>query len=441
MKARFDAPTSGPRARTGSSPMHRALRTLALAAFVATLASAGAAAAWAMSPDDAIYLTQQDLDDDVIIAKICADGEAWDLTAEDIAYLRDEGVDEDVIEALIDPASAADRYGFRLGDGDRYDDQPYHTAYVFSCGYYYGPIARAYFYDPFFYPYLYCDRFAFSFSYWPSYYAGFYYPYAYGYYAYPYFSCARSSFYSSYDFCGPSYRDYRVRYRDGFADRGNVRWRSWDGSGSGRVADGGKRLNVGGAVERRMRNGDGIAQAPSRRGDDGARFRRRTDLGRVVDRESRTRVERRGDWIPRGSVGERRETSDRAGRAWGRSRGDMVDRPDRSLSRRWEPAPGGGARVYRGGDRESRGESRQIFRMPSRGEDRQVFRGPSRDRSSERQAPPRFERGREFRAPERVREQPQAPPPPSRGSESHGNGWGRGNGDGEPHGNGGGRRR
>jgi hypothetical protein len=233
-----------------------------------------------------------------------------------------------------------------------------------------------------------------------------------------------------------------VRYRDGFADRGNVRWRSWDGSGAGRVADGGKRLNVGGAVERRMRAGDGIAQAPSRGGDDGARFRRRTDLGRVVDRESNTRVERRGDWIPRGSVDERRETSDRAGRAWGRSRGDMVDRPDRSLSRRWEPAPGGGARVYRGGDRESRGESRQIFRMPSRGEDGQVFRGPSRDRSSERQAQPRFERGREFRAPERVREQPQAQPPPqARGSGNNGNGWGRGNGGGDQHGNGGGRRR
>jgi hypothetical protein len=359
-----------------------------------------------MSPDDAIYLTQQDLDDDVIIAKICADGEAWDLSAEDIAYLRDEGVDDDVIEALIDPAAAADRYGFRLGDGDAYDDQETHTPYVFSSGYYYGPIARAYFYDPFFYPYLYCDRFAFSFSYWPSYYAGYYWPYSYGFYAYPYFSCARSSFYSSYSYCGPSYRDYRTRYRDGFADRGNVRWRNWDSSRTGRVADGGKRLNVGGSVERRMRTGDGIAQAPSRR--EGAPSRRRADLGRITDGETRARVERRGTWTPRGGSAVRRETSERMGRAWRGSR-DQVDRPDRSSMRRFEPAPRGGssARIFRGGDRASRGESPPSFRVPSR------------ERSIERQAQPRADRGREFRAPERMRE---SPPPQAR---SNGNGGGR----------------
>jgi hypothetical protein len=119
----------------------------------------------------------------------------------------------------------------------------------------------------------------------------------------------------------------------------------------------------------------------------------------------------------------RRETSDRVGRAWGRSR-DQVDRPDRSSMRRFEPAPRGGssARIFRGGDRPSRGEGPPSFRMPSR------------ERSIERQAQPRVDRGREFRAPERTRE---APPPQAR---SNGNGWGRGNGD-EQRGNGGGRKR
>jgi hypothetical protein len=413
--------------------MYRALRSLALAAFVATFAAAGGSvAAWALSPDDAIYLTGEGVSDDVIIAKICADGEAWDLTTDDISDLRDEGVTDDVVEALIDPAAAADRYGFRLGDGDRYANEATHTPYVFSSGYYYGPIARAYFYDPFFYSYMYCDGFSFSFSSWPSYYAGYCWPYAYGFYGYPYFYGARTSFYSGYAFCGPSYRDYRVRYRDGFADRGNVRWRNWDGAGSGgRVADGGKRLNVGGSVERRIRAGDGVAQAPppaSSRGNANGRSRG-SDLGRVVDRESRSGVVSRGQWTPRQGTGDRRETSDRTGRAWGRSR-DVVDRPSRSSLRGYEPAPReNGARVYRGSDRESRGQGRQAFRLPAR-EGRVERQAQPR---IERQAQPRNERGREVRAPERTRE----PQVQSRGRDEGRSQMPRA----EQHGNGGGRRR
>src|SRR5262245_24236103 len=278
MFARFGLGPTGACARTGGSQMHRALRTLASATHVAAFAALGAAASWAMSPDDAIYLTQQGTTDDVIIAKICGDGEAWDLTSDDISYLKDHHVSDEVIQALIDPAAAADRYGYRLGDG-RTDDQPEATPYVYSTGYYYGPISRCYFYDPYYYPYYYSPGFSFSIGFgWPGFYASYYYPYCYGYYAYPYYSCAPYSSYYGYNYCGAGYSTYYARYRYGspYYGAGNVSYHGWNSTT-------GARLNTGGSLEQRSRSGEGIAQV-GRGSSSSARAARSGDLSRGVSR-------------------------------------------------------------------------------------------------------------------------------------------------------------
>src|SRR5262249_45489871 len=149
--------TLGGRARNGSRTMQRALRRLTAGVSLAAIFVLGCAAtSWALSPDDAIELTKQGTSDDVIIAKICTDAEAWDLTSDDIKYLQDKGVSDDVVQALIDPQAASEKYGYQLGEGNPDEDQEQppdeaqlpstdSTPYVFTPGYYYGPLARAYF--------------------------------------------------------------------------------------------------------------------------------------------------------------------------------------------------------------------------------------------------------------------------------------------------------
>lgn len=193
--------------------MRKLLGVLAFAA--AASVGLGAFPAHALSPDDAIYLTKEGVEDPIIIAKICADAVAWDLTAEEIALLRDKGVSREVVEALIDPEAAATRYGFTLGDPetkpetypDNYAEGTSQTSLIFSFGYYYGPLGVHYLYDPYFYPFYCSPGWGFSYSYWPSYYRSTYFPYHYGYYSYPYY-CYSSGYYSGYPYYGPAYPYY-----------------------------------------------------------------------------------------------------------------------------------------------------------------------------------------------------------------------------------------
>lgn len=407
--------------------MRRSWRSLLLAAFFAAIA---VPSAWALTPDDAIDLSQQGAADETIIAKICADGDAWDLSADDIAYLREQGVSEDVIDALIDPERAAEEFGFTLGDGNADEDYGPRTAYVYSLGYYYGPLSRYYFCDPFFYSYYSCSDFAFSYSYWPTYYSTYCHPYYYGFYPYPYFVYPSTSFYYGFSYCGPSYTAfYHSRIRGGGHRFGNVRYRDWDGNGQvsyrsgkpdepryrsrngegGRIDRGaGLRQPVGwerrngGQVRARERDDNGLGlRVPGRervglRDSDPALrrgWRSRDDgNGRVARDEMRLRrpgdsYERRADRLPgwngEGRRADRRTDSGRieGGRDWmprGRSvaepswrRGDVGENRGRGDAwdrpvRRFDPDNG---RVIRGGrPRELRGD-------PGGGRGQKVDRG------------------------------------------------------------------
>ena len=226
-----------PAAGMGVCDMRASLLRLALAAAIGLLASP----AFALSPDDAMYLTKEGVDDQVIIAKICADAEGWDLTAEEIAHLRDKGVSREVVEALIDPEGASKRWGYTLGDPDakpesypdNYSEGTSSTSLVFSLGYYYGPLGVHYFYDPYFYSFYCSPWFGFSFSYWPSYYRATYFPYHCGYYSYPYYYYGGPSYYCGYPYYGPAYPYYcSAPLPNAYAAYVNepVRWRE---SGSG----------------------------------------------------------------------------------------------------------------------------------------------------------------------------------------------------------------
>lgn len=358
--------TLGGRARNGSSPMKRALhRITAAVSLAAVIALGSAATSWALSPDDAIELTKQGTSDDVIIAKICSDAEAWDLTADDIKYLQDKGVSDDVVQALIDPQAASEKYGYQLGEGNPSEDQQDQdqnpdeaqlpstdtTPYVFTPGYYYGPLARAYFYDPFFYPYMYSSGFAFSIGIgWPAFYASYYYPYPYGYYGYPYFSCAHGSAYYGGGYCGSGYSGYRAYYQGGGHPYGGgtLTWHDWSSSDGGRHM-----INTGGAVEQRARSGQGFAMRQPGGGQVN-RSRASYGLGGLANREMRSGVVSRGSWIRGGQGG----YAGRGGYSGGTAR--IVRGGDMGSGRAW----GRSRVVYGGGNGQN---MRNFVSTPSRG--------------------------------------------------------------------------
>jgi hypothetical protein len=276
--------------------------TLLRLALTAALLVLGTGAVHALTPDDAIYLSQEGVDPEIIIAKICADAEAWDLTAEEIVYLAEQGVSLDVINALIDPVSASEKWGFTLGEPDvyiaegeeiyaeegYYPEDGYYIeesgggSLVFSLGYYYGPLSVHYFSHPYFYPYMYYNGFAFSYLYWPAYYRSYYYPWSCGYYPYPYYAYGSGSYYYGDAYIGY----YEHTYYGGGITRshqvGDIAYRNWnddrnrkaayrsnkppypeirDGSGNPgkeQLADGYRSRNDGGrGGERGSRRGDG----------------------------------------------------------------------------------------------------------------------------------------------------------------------------------------
>jgi hypothetical protein len=417
--------------------MRRVLRSLLWVAFFATVL---VASALALSPDDAIEMSQQGVDDETIIAKICSDGEAWDLTTDDIAYLRELGVSEAVIRALMDPEAAAERYGFTLGDeydDEDGDDDGERTAYVYSLGYYYGPLSRFYYCDPFFYSYYFHDGFAFSYSYWPSYYARFYFPYAYGYYAYPYFYYPYDSYYYGYGYCGPRYTRYYYPPPGSRVYYGNVRYRQDLASGPPAYLSG--KPN---APEHRTKFGSGYGDARGRLSvRDPIRWERSRDGSRRgTDVRARDPVVSRG----RGAGSGRLE---RPERSWRVEREPRVirprsferrtvrpDDPDRSVrreSQRRENPRGEEQRRWQRSSERSR-EPRSTLRAPERsgrvrGLERRYERSyqargfeprgqrSDQPRREQRSYQPRREHrqdvrvlrresGREFRSPERTRE-------------------------------------
>ena len=338
--------TSAPGARMpekGGGIMCRVMRRLFAIALLATL---GATGAWALTPDDAIRLTEKGVDDLTILAKICSDAEAWDLTADDIVYLRDLGVSNEIIQALIDPAAAASTYGFTLGDatqgGAAGNEAPAEsggsTAYVYSLGYYYGPLSRFYYCDPYFHTYMYSSGFSFGFSYWPWYYASSYWPYSYGYYPYPYFWYPCDSYYYGYGYCGSYYPTYYGSPPPGSGSYyGDVRWR--DGADHGPPAFGSEKPN---APEIRSRGSSGKDVPGSLAARDPSGY-------------SRAGGGERGS---RSGVAAKDGRSVSGGRL---STGDPISSPERGISGRDQSAGGNewrssrGTRVIYGGKSSSRG--------------------------------------------------------------------------------------
>jgi len=196
-------------------------------ALVLTLA---AHAAFAIEYDDVIKYTKQGVSDRAIVELIVKDGRAFKMSSDERNELRDSGVSEIVIRSMNDPAYGSDWLegrvetpkdysgdsgddqgevqgddpgsdngaqvddGGPIDDGGAYDqgqqsgvdedgipDQGYSTsldeAYgngysngntdlVYSFGYYYGPLARYYNCDPFYFPFY---SHGYAASYWPSY--------------------------------------------------------------------------------------------------------------------------------------------------------------------------------------------------------------------------------------------------------------------------------
>lgn len=235
-----------------------------LATLVALALSLAATAANAIEYDEVIELTQQGVTDRAIVELIVKDGRAFDMDEAEIADLRDEDVSEDVIRAMLDPNEGRDwldgnfssdgEDGFYDEDSNGYStslDRAYgqgyqdgrSTALVYSFGYYYGPLARYYYDDPFYYPFWSSGQY--SASYWPSYYAFNYRPHYAWYSAYPYNYYNYDSYYC-YTWYDPGYyanRGYQVQpgYGRTIWDNG-PRWRDGGlppaGSGSGSVSGG-----------------------------------------------------------------------------------------------------------------------------------------------------------------------------------------------------------
>jgi len=110
-------------------------RTLLFTALGLALLLFAAPGAFAFGTKDVVKMTQEGIDDDVIITKIENSETVFILDRKDIEHLRDDGVSEEVIEAML----KTEKYA---------EDDDY---YVPQRGYAYYPY-RSYVYDPFWYP-------------------------------------------------------------------------------------------------------------------------------------------------------------------------------------------------------------------------------------------------------------------------------------------------
>jgi hypothetical protein len=190
----------------------------ALATFVAIALTLAASAAFAVEYDEIINLTREGTSPRTLMELIVQDGRAFEMSDDELQRLEDAGVDADVIKAMQDPAYAqtwldndgplVDDNGNTAPDGgggggsyqsdlDRAYGQGYsdgRTSLVYSFGYYYGPLSRYYYVDPFYYSFWFSG--SWGVGYWPSYCAYYYRPayawcspYPYNYYNYSSYYC------------------------------------------------------------------------------------------------------------------------------------------------------------------------------------------------------------------------------------------------------------
>ncbi len=200
------------------------IRRAGVATLVALAICMTASVASAIEYDDVIGLTRQGVSDRTIVELIVKDGRAFEMNDHEIQQLEDADVSQVVIDAMLDPVAGQDwldgkstggydEDGLPTGSGsggystslDRayrngYDDGR-STALVYSFGYYYGPLARYYYCDPFYYPFW---SSGYSSVYWPSYCAFSYRPSYDWCYAYPYNYYNYNSYYC-YTYYDPGY--------------------------------------------------------------------------------------------------------------------------------------------------------------------------------------------------------------------------------------------
>ena len=193
-----------------------------LGMLIALAISLTASAASAIEYADVIGLAKQGVSDRTIVELIVKDGRAFEMSDEETQALVDAGVSQIVIDAMLDPASGQTWLdGKSTSTGPAYDedgipanndystslDQAYQngysdgTALVYSFGYYYGPLSRYYYDDPFYFSFYWGG---YGGGYWPSYCASYYRPYWDWCSAYPYNYYNYNSYYC-YSYYDPGY--------------------------------------------------------------------------------------------------------------------------------------------------------------------------------------------------------------------------------------------
>ena len=172
--------------------------------------------ALAIEDAEIFRMTAEGATEEEIVRLLVEDGRGFELTASELEDLRAAGVSDFVVDVMQDPelgrrwlageeVQPDDGGGVPYDDGGGYSttlDDAYNqgyvdgqksTALVYSFGYYYGPLARYYYTDPFYFSFWWGG---YSAAYWPSYYAYYYrpayswcYSYPYNYYTYDSYYC------------------------------------------------------------------------------------------------------------------------------------------------------------------------------------------------------------------------------------------------------------
>lgn len=403
----------------------KTLQRACLATLVALAFSLAATAAFAVEYEDIIGLTKEGVSTRTIMELIVKDGRAFEMSDEETQRLVDAGVDSDVIKAMLDPSYAqtwldggnppsSGGGGYSTSLDDAYG-QGYSagvaTSLVFSFGYYYGPLSRYYYCDPFYYSFW--NSGFYGYGYWPSYCAAYYRPYASCYGAYPYNYYNYNSYYCN-TYYDPGYyaaNGYNVSpYGRTVYDNG-PRWRdggippeSGGRTRDGMVADGRNpaappvvrdlQPRDGGTATARsrdlvanngMRNGRVSSEVGGARGGS-TRVIRPSD-GAATRGSGTSRIDRSQGDMQRGSEAGRMAREGRTPRTIGSSeiqRGE-VGRSNRS----WLPERGQGVRRVDGtserGSSSERGTSeRGVSRSTSRGVSRYDQPGSGREMSVQR---------------------------------------------------------
>lgn len=440
----------------------------ALATFVALALTLAASAAFAVEYDEIINLSREGTSTRTLMELIVQDGRAFEMSDDELQRLEDAGVDADVIHAMQDPSFAQqwlDKQGPQVDDNgntapegddegpapgndgggsgggyqsdlDRAYGQGYsdgQTSLIYSFGYYYGPLSRYYYVDPFYYSFWFSG--SWGVGYWPSYCAYYYRPaynwcspYPYNYYNYSSYYCNtyydpgyyRANGYTVPSGGGRTIYDTSPRWRDGGVNAGATvtnRQALADAGGrpAGRPASPPVVRNASRdlVANNGMRNGR-VAGTVTRSGD----VPQRGAAGMVTRSGGGSRIDRSGGDIARGNEASRMV---REGRMPSYGNGTVARGPRVQMGgdsqRSWMPRRGDGTsygvRRVDGNRSPGRsqqpgngyGESRSVRRFDDRGwggvanSRRNVSRGEGYDpgRQAERMAPQPFRGAPEFR--------------------------------------------